>query len=672
MEMMNIIGYLEELDKVSMEIVRGGCVHVVSAHTEINQNDFTVITPEHNTSILMDLCFIKPFSRFKDFTGINEKLDELMSIFDLGKTIKKRYVEGSFDYEDIVKKTDYVYNEVMKYHKKLESEIEELQKIKEFQGYMKRIKDVKTDFEKLKNMNFFNFRIGKLSRENYEKLMDNIENISSIIYEISSPPGSQIIISFTPKVLEIEVDRVFKSLNYETLDIPYNISGTPAEIIKELEEKVNEKNESIVKLKDEVAKLRGKYIAFVDESFSRIRMLEKTQVVNSEVVCTNDFFYMAGWVPVSEKKNLQNRLSDFGDRLVVVFKPQSEINTALVPPTKLKNNWFTRPFEALVRMYGIPSYDELDPTSFVAISYMIMFGSMFGDIGQGAIFLIAGLLLSLKWNRPNFGGILSRIGISSMIFGAMFGSVFGSEEIFKPLLFHPMHNINAVLIGGVVVGIGFTTIAFIFSLINSYKRRDIEEGVFGKDGLVGLMFYWIILFTAFDLYKKGETTIPFEGIIAILSVLLIFMMLKEPIANFIKGNRPLYHESVQDYYIESGFGVLETLLSMFSNTVSFIRVGAFALNHVGLFIAFTTIGHLMKSGTGSVAMMIIGNIVVIGLEGLVVFIQGLRLEYYELFSKYYHGDGSEFDPVRIMYTSRANEISTVSSVNIEEIQSLNI
>mgnify|MGYP000999251812 FL=1 len=124
------------------------------------------------------------------------------------------------------------------------------------------------------------------------------------------------------------------------------------------------------------------------------------------------------------------------------------------------------------------------------------------------------------------------------------------------------------------------------------------------------------------------------------------MVVKQPLGNLIK-KKPLYNESVSDYYIESGFSIIETLLSMLSGTLSFIRVGAFALTHVGLFIAFQTIGRLIGSGIGDVVVLIIGNVVIICLEGLIVFIQGLRLEYYELFSRYYKGEGVEFSPIKI-------------------------
>jgi V/A-type H+-transporting ATPase subunit I len=672
MEMMNAIGYISELDEVSMEIVRHGCVHIVNALNEINQNDFTIMTPDQNTNILTDLCFIKPYSRNIDCTDISHMLEALMDLFKIDKGIRRRHVEESFDYESIASQVADIYKRVMDYHSKLEGCTKEKEKISEFIEDMNCIRDFNLSLGALKNLNYYDFTIGRFSKDNYDKLKDNIENISSIIYEINTKPGFKIVMTLTPKVLKPEIDRIFTSLNYEEISIPYDLQGTPGEIIEELEAKLEAKKRQITAINDGVYKLKNKYAAFIDVSYSRIRMYEKVQAVDGETACTTEFFYMAGWVPVSEKNKLQQSLAKFGDRLILIFKPQIEVNRNIVPPTKLKNNWILRPFETIVNMYGIPSYNEMDPTSFLAISYMLMFGCMFGDVGQGFIFVLAGILMSLRKPGSSFGGLIARLGISSMVFGFMFGSVFGQEGLFKPLLFPPMENINAILLGGVALGIVFTTVGFVYGLINAFKRRDLEDGVFGRNGLAGLLFYWIILLMAYGIYSNIRLPIPVSSIIIILCALLVLMALKQPIANLISGRRPLFREAPQDYYIESGFGIIETLLSMFSNTVSFIRVGAFALNHVGLFVAFATIANMMQSGTGSVAMLILGNIIVIGLEGLVVFIQGLRLEYYELFSKYYEGNGVEYKPVKLVYSDTAPEFYMPSNIKLENTESIDI
>ncbi|WDC83456.1 V-type ATPase 116kDa subunit family protein [Caloramator sp. mosi_1] len=350
--------------------------------------------------------------------------------------------------------------------------------------------------------------------------------------------------------------------------------------------------------------------------------------------CTNEFFYMSGWIPSFKKKALSRRLGDFENKLIIIYKEHKNLREGLEPPTCIYNGFLLRPFESVVKLYGVPSYNELDPTAFVGLSYMFLFGAMFGDVGQGLVLLIIGLILEKKKSRPNLGGVLARLGISSTIFGFLYGSVFGFEDIIGALLVRPMASIDKVLIWAVGIGVFLLSVGFVYNLVNCFRKRDIENGLFSRNGLAGLFFYWLLLYLVVSKVSGFKTIIPSSLITLILVVLLLLMLFKEPLTNLIKGEEKLYSESKSDYYIEGGFGVLETLLSMLSNTLSFIRVGAFAINHVGLFIAFETLAKMMGNELESILMIIFGNVVIIGLEGLIVFIQGLRLEYYELFSKF--------------------------------------
>ncbi|HRS21002.1 MAG TPA: V-type ATPase 116kDa subunit family protein, partial [Clostridia bacterium] len=275
-------------------------------------------------------------------------------------------------------------------------------------------------------------------------------------------------------------------------------------------------------------------------------------------------------------------------------------------------------------------------------SYMLMFGAMFGDLGQGLIVLLAGLFIGYRTANKSFGGILTRLGASSMIFGALYGSVFGSEELIGALLIRPMANINTMLVSAIVLGIILITISYIYSLLNHYSSGNIEEGLFGREGLAGFLFFLTLILGALG-KATGKLTVGIGLPLGAMVVLLLVMVFKQPLSGLLTGRR-LYEESPGDYYIEAGFGVIETVLSVASNIISFIRVGAFALNHVGLYIAFATMAEMLNSKAGGIMVLIIGNIFIIGLEGLIVFIQSLRLEYYELFSKYYSGYGVEYKP----------------------------
>lgn len=141
--------------------------------------------------------------------------------------------------------------------------------------------------------------------------------------------------------------------------------------------------------------------------------------------------------------------------------------------------------------------------------------------------------------------------------------------------------------------------------------------------------------------------IPLIALVIPLILLFIILILKQPISNIIMGNHELFHGKKSEYFVEQGVGLIEVVISMFSNTMSFLRVGSFAISHAALFLAFSIIAEMTGSMAGSIIIYIIANIIAIGLEGLVVLIQCLRLEFYELFSRYYKGNSNSYDPIRI-------------------------
>ena len=155
----------------------------------------------------------------------------------------------------------------------------------------------------------------------------------------------------------------------------------------------------------------------------------------------------------------------------------------------------------------------------------------------------------------------------------------------------------------------------------------------------------MISFILIILNIVGKSPIPMLVAIIILVLSIVMIIFKQPLARRIEGEYPLYDSSKGDYYVESSFSIVEALLSVFSNLVSFTRVGAFAINHVGLYMAFEVMAKLAGGGIIGIIILILGNVLIIGLEGMIVFIQGLRLEFYEMFSKYYEGNGRKFRPI---------------------------
>jgi len=646
MKIMEVIGKKTLLNRVLRLVALNGSMHMINALVRVNSTDFFLPPSEKNIEALEELPFLKPYSSKRDFTKDEEVVKSLLSLFSIKPQLRMEYLGEDYDYDDFMKQLSDIYAKVCSTADEIEEKVNSIDKKREYIDSLKYLSRFSFDISRFIYMKYLVFRLIRISRENYDKLKKNYENIPAVVLKVGVEGKYVIVASITPVSLEETLEKLFSSLNYTLLAIPTEFRGTAAKVTEDLIKSIGEDQKVIEYLKKSSEDYRVKYITELKKGYSRLEMEKKTEELKSEIAMGNKLFFMFGFVPVSGVSKLKSELeSQFGGEVIILVEDINKTGSGITPPTKLSNIKLFRPFETLVKMYGTPAYREKDPTAFFGLTYMLLFGAMFGDVGQGLILLFSGLILELVWKRTNLGGILSRIGLSSTVFGFIYGSVFGSEEILLPLIIRPMANINYMLVAAVVFGIVLILSTYIYNIINSSLEKNMEEGLFSRNGVVGLAFYLIFLYAIFRVVVTHSNISP--ALAYTMMGLLLLMVFKQPLSNKLTHTDKLYRGSPADYYIEEGFGVIETLLSMLSNTISFLRVGAFALNHVGLYIAFATLARMMSTSWGNLAVVVLGNIIIIGLEGLIVFIQALRLEYYELFTKYYRGDGIEYVPVKI-------------------------
>jgi V/A-type H+-transporting ATPase subunit I len=436
-----------------------------------------------------------------------------------------------------------------------------------------------------------------------------------------------------PKSVEDEVNRSINSMGFIDKKIPEDLSYQ--ELVKELDQT----NKELELLNQDLNKIKEDNKEALNNVSYTLDYYKKSSKLKENMVKGQKYFYLSSRVPETKLDEVRDLANKYEDTLIVEKKDHE---VGLVPPTKLKNNKLVKPFEFLVNMYGAPNYNEIDPTGFFAFTYMLLYGMMFGDLGQGLVFILLSFLIGKR--NQIFGSLLRRIGISACIFGILYGSVFGIETLIPTLLIKPFDNIMTVLIGSVAFGVVLLIISYCLGIYNKLvKQKDLEEGFFGKEGVAGLIMMISFILIVLNIVGKGGSTMGLS--IGLLIFSIVLMIFKQPLSRYLLKFYPLYKTGKADYYIESSFSIIEALLSVFSNLVSFTRVGAFAINHVGLYMAFEVISKLVGGGLGGLIILILGNILIIGLEGMIVFIQGLRLEFYEMFSKYYMGDGYKFSPI---------------------------
>lgn len=661
MAMLHLVGEKAELDDIAKALVLFGKVHTVNALPELEASHFEEYLPEGEREQILEGQSFSPLDQMRDFRSEYEKIERIMQHLNISrKNLSQKLAEGEADVAKASELLNKLYPELEEIQKELKYFAEKKEHLERLKA-LDYIDDTDLELSKLFKMNHFGLKLGFLTKENRTKLSLNYENIQGIFMHLGEIKGLEAMLVAYPLSLSLETDRILRSVYFEEVHVPSDYWTNTKEISSKLLAEVEKVDLALEALEQKKKDYRKKYkdeIRFIYNLF--VLELTKNQL-KKQVVVSRNFVFMAGWIPKRSFETLGKQLSKSGLNVMASLEEHSLSEAYTMPPTELHNNWLFRPFEMLVKLYGIPSYGEIDPTPFFAVIYMILFGAMFGDLGQGLVFFLVGCGALILKKQEDFGAILSRLGISSMFFGVIYDSFFGYEHVisgvFSSLLgkdpeelffIRPLENINLLLAASILFGIFLLLIAFGYGIYNKLKAKDIKEGVFGRNGIAGLMFF--IAFVGVLANVGGFVQgLPMPLLYGTCLLGMLSILFREPVTNLILGHRPLYHEPVGEYYMESGFETIETLLTLFSNTMSFIRVGAFALNHVGLFVAFHTMAALIGGAVGEVSMFIVGNIMILVLEGLIVFIQGLRLMFYELFSKYYTGEGFDFKPTQLEY-----------------------
>ena len=589
--------------------------------------------PENALKVLEQGWKLTYFSYDSTIKEYLKKAETLLT--ELNITYKEKNTQLTQSFEDIKKFIDDYELKISTIHKDIENKQKEIEELSNSITPITHLQNFPIELEKIYNLNYMNFRFGFLTTEYYEQLSTDIDDIDAIVMEIEKTDKGVWIIYFTPDALSEEVDSYFKVMKFKRVWLPEDFKGKPSDVISEVKKYIQESLTYVENQKNKLEQLKGTSGIDIINAFLQLKVLEKINRVKKYMAHDDKgSFYIVGWIPNQNLKSLLSKLKEHN----VAYTIKSHDEVASTPPTKLKNNKLIKPFESIVKMYGTPNYTEMDPTWFVAITAFLMFGFMFGDVGQGLVIAIIGLILMKK--KSSLGPVLTAGGISAIIFGFIYGSIFGKEGIIKGIVPSPMENIQNMLIFGIASGAVLIIIAMIFNIKNGLKNKDLARALFDKNGLAGLIFYSIILISIVGLLLNGQMILGLTLSLILIILPLICILFKDNLEKIITKQKSTEKASI----VEKIFELIEMLLSMASNTISFVRLAAFAINHVGLCMAVYILST-MVGGAGSLIVAIIGNIIVIVLEGLIVAIQVLRLEYYELFSRFYAGDGKEYIPI---------------------------
>lgn len=479
---------------------------------------------------------------------------------------------------------------------------------------------------------FLDMRLGTVPVDNLKRLEEALRLAGFLLTPFLILDSTAQVIAAGHTGTENEIDSVLQAAGWRTLEIPPEFRDRPEKVREQLlrrREQVVEENATQCRtLENTRQEFKDRLIAAGHTLSLAAPLAELGESLRGRGALTS----IGGWVPTREIARLEDGLNRrMPQRFVLSARDPLPQEHSLVP-SALRHPRILHAFNALVRNYGVPRYGEFDPTVLFALSFVAMFGMMFGDVGHGAVIAGAGVLLRRKIKM--FSVFVVAIGLSSMLFGALYGSVFGYEELLHPLWMAPLSDPNRMLTLALYWGIGFILIATALTIRNRLVEGRVLEALFDGKGLAGMLFYLGVLFGAWHWVSQGS--------FGLLETLLIVVPLGAILGYKWHENKIPLGEKILVVLIE-GF---ETVMAYVANTLSFLRVAAFSLNHVALAIAVFTLAGMMGQ-TGHWITVVLGNVFILVMEGAIVAIQVLRLEYYEGFSRFFSGDGREFRPLTL-------------------------
>lgn len=640
MKFVNISGPRDDIDRITDLYLSRYEIQLESALSELktvdNLKPFIEINPYRDA-----------LNKAIQFTGYLQYADEVEP--DESLSLQEMF--------KVVRMANSDYMEMQDKKEALKIKIEEL---RNRQQIVVPFKPLDCELDEILHYKYIAYRFGRIPAEYYHKMEKYLlDDLDAIFVEGERDERYVYGAYFVSPGEAQKVDAVFRSLHFEKMELPSDLQGTPMDEYRMLVREIYDSGQEIEALDRKTGEMFSERAPQLIAARNRLEELANNFDVRKMAARMEDnkqdYYILCGWMADDDVEMFLEE-TRYDDKIFVVVEDDHSTYFG-EPPTKLKNPKIFKPFEMFIRMYGLPSHNEMDPTIIVGLTYSLIFGIMFGDVGQGLLLFIGGSLI-YHFRKAPLAGIIATAGIFSTIFGFMFGSIFGFEDIIQPLWLRPIDHmttlpfigkLNTVFIVSVAFGMVIILAAMILHIVNAIRFHDLENIWFDANGLAGFVFYLSVVITIV-LFMTGHKTPGAVFMAVMFGIPLLLILFKEPITRKIQKRADAMEESAGMFLIQGFFELFETLLSYFSNTLSFVRIGAFAVSHAAIMEVVLILAGA-ENGSPNWVIIVLGNLFVCGFEGLIVGIQVLRLEYYEMFSRFYKGSGRAFDP----YTNKSNK-----------------
>ena len=646
----SIICVKQDVESVLQTLSSFGEFHIEQATEDASLTDYSqnIQKAEESLSNINEL--IKQLCQEK--TG-------LLDIFKVSQPNKTQVTAENWQAlsESTIQQVLTLKKEVDDVNTSLSSLQERIAQLNHIKDMLTTMETMKTDLIAMEELKLIHVAVANLPHKNFDGLKTALADFSLVLHRSYLTKETDFLSLAVPSKQGSDVEKILKLHHAETFTIPKDLPRGVAQALTEVNNQLKQNMQKEKAFSDALNKLSkenmNKLTSWKETTGNILALLNaKRKILESGRLAT-----VQGFVPKKKSQALTKKIHEMlGEKAIVLQKEPVEDQD---PPTSLSNNRFVRPFEEITRLYGLPHYDELDPTPIMAITFPILFGLMFGDIGHGLILLVGGLTVGLliKKNQGirNVCWIMAACGVAAIVAGALYGEFFG-KELFAPLWFSPFKNVFDFLIFSLVVGVIQIMSGMFMEMANFLIKHNVIDAVLTSIPKIAFYVGGVYVVIVYKLNIGAW----FSGPVLLIILPFIILVIAKP--TFMAAShfsfRSIQTEGQEELkkggegsFGQSLFESGDLVTRLLSNSISYTRILALLMAHWALLLVVYTVADLIGFASiptliASGIIIVFGNIFVLGLEGLIVFIHSLRLHFYEWFSKFYGGTGTEFNPFK--------------------------
>lgn len=568
-------------------------------------------------------------------------------------------IKGEINLSSTLELLDDIRKELSKLREKQKNNNQELNRYQEMARYIKE-----------KKLSYLDFHTGEMDKTQLETLTHRLSNNASLIIPLKKE-NTFLLATFSRDRTTIEehltaikfTEDVAALSNKEILEI----TQKQLDILIKEKDKIN--TEYIEKINTKIKN----HIKELESSYKKVRLYELLGKMSSHFSHTRNTTVFSGWVPSDKADLVEDTIKKASKKKSVISFDSEKVFDRKNIPVAIQNNPVLKPFQNIVSNYSTLEYGSVNPTVLVAISYLAMFGLMFADAGQGLVLLLLGLFGRYRekrgkkdWPIVSFSllRLVTYLGLASIVTGVLWGSYFGYPLF--PAIWFDFHDavfstagaardVYSILGVTIYFGIIIIFLGLLVNWVNLIKKKEFMSFVFGKNGILGAILFAVGIYVGREFVMSNYKEFPNSSwILYVLGFVIIALLFKVPLERLIAKKKD-GASSESNIFIDSFMEWIVLLLEIFAgylaNTLSFMRVAGLGIAHAALMTAFFQMSDLTSSIIGKVLILVAGNALVISLEGLSAGIQSLRLNYYEFFTKFFVGDGKEYNPISLQSKS---------------------